>query len=203
MSKPRGLFEDFQYDSRIAQIYGRSRLRHNSPEISCRHHADNVATQKPLAFHARQRAEHIIAEGVSRWLSRPVPSLDLPVSNRPMSRGTGVSVSKLRGCDLLKLRIGSLIAGQGVRTRAMVIQQKTGRPVQFEIMADTRGSLVAWLQRRGGTPMTTCSPVGGIAAARRARSNMPGSWTNGYSHRTQSVPKPDHRCGCRALPDGR
>ena len=34
----------------------------------------------------------------------------------------------------------------------MVIQQKTGRPVQFEITADARGSLAAWLQRRGGTP---------------------------------------------------
>ena len=59
--------------------------------------------------------------------------------------------SKLRGCDLVKLRIGGLIAGQDIRTRAMVIQQKTGRPVQFEITADARGSLAAWLQRRRGT----------------------------------------------------
>ena len=59
--------------------------------------------------------------------------------------------SKLRGCDLVKLKIGDLIAGSDVRTRAMVIQQKTGRPVQFEITADARGSLAAWLQRRGGT----------------------------------------------------
>jgi hypothetical protein len=33
----------------------------------------------------------------------------------------------------------------------MVIQQKTGRPVQFEITADTRASLLAWLERRGGS----------------------------------------------------
>lgn len=33
----------------------------------------------------------------------------------------------------------------------MVIQQKTGRPAQFEITADTRISLLAWLERRGGT----------------------------------------------------
>ncbi len=32
----------------------------------------------------------------------------------------------------------------------MVIQQKTGRPVQFELTADVRGSLLAWLERRGG-----------------------------------------------------
>lgn len=33
----------------------------------------------------------------------------------------------------------------------MVVQQKTGRPVQFEITADARGSLLAWLERRSGT----------------------------------------------------
>ncbi|MCA1197783.1 tyrosine-type recombinase/integrase [Sphingomonas sp. R647] len=58
--------------------------------------------------------------------------------------------SKLRGCDLVKLKIGDLVAGPDIRTRALVIQQKTGRPVQYEIAADARTSLAAWLQRRGG-----------------------------------------------------
>lgn len=58
--------------------------------------------------------------------------------------------SKLRGCDLVKMKIGSLVSGPAIRTRSMVIQQKTGRPVQFEITADTRASLLAWLERRGG-----------------------------------------------------
>lgn len=30
------------------------------------------------------------------------------------------------------------------------VQQKTGRPVQFEITSDVRASLLAWLERRGG-----------------------------------------------------
>ncbi len=59
--------------------------------------------------------------------------------------------SKLRGCDLVKLKIGTLVTGQDIRTRAMVVQQKTGRPVQFEITTEVRASLLAWLQRRGGT----------------------------------------------------
>ncbi|WP_245448991.1 tyrosine-type recombinase/integrase [Phyllobacterium sophorae] len=59
--------------------------------------------------------------------------------------------SKLRGCDLVKMKIGSLVTGAEIRTRSMVIQQKTGRPVQFEITADVRASLLAWLERRGGT----------------------------------------------------
>ncbi len=59
--------------------------------------------------------------------------------------------SKLRGCDLVKIKIGTLVAGPDIRTRAMVIQQKTGRPVQFELMSDARASFLAWLERRGGT----------------------------------------------------
>ena len=58
--------------------------------------------------------------------------------------------SKLRGCDLVKIAIGDLVAGSDIRTRAIVVQQKTGRPVQFELTADARGSLLAWLERRGG-----------------------------------------------------
>ncbi len=37
--------------------------------------------------------------------------------------------SKLRGCDIVKIRIGDLVGGGRVRSRAMVIQRKTGRPV--------------------------------------------------------------------------
>ncbi|MBX5227576.1 tyrosine-type recombinase/integrase [Rhizobium sp. NLR9b] len=59
--------------------------------------------------------------------------------------------SKLRGRDLVKLKIGTLVTGHEIRTRAMVVQQKTGRPVQFEITTEVRASLLAWLQRRGGT----------------------------------------------------
>jgi len=59
--------------------------------------------------------------------------------------------SKLRGCDLVTIRIGDLISGGEIRTRSIVIQQKTGRPVQFELTADVRASLLGWLERRGGT----------------------------------------------------
>jgi integrase len=59
--------------------------------------------------------------------------------------------SKLRGCDLVKLRIGDLVSGGTIRNRATVIQQKTGRPVQFEIMTEARKSLLAWLERRKGS----------------------------------------------------
>jgi integrase len=58
--------------------------------------------------------------------------------------------SKLRGCDVVKVRIGDLVSGGQIRSRAIVIQQKTGRPVQFELLGSARGSILAWLERRGG-----------------------------------------------------
>ena len=59
--------------------------------------------------------------------------------------------SKLRECDLVKIKIGDVVAGTEIRNRATVIQQKTNRPVQFEITADVRATLLAWLERRGGS----------------------------------------------------
>lgn len=59
--------------------------------------------------------------------------------------------SKLRGCDLLKIKIGDVVAGADVRTRAIVIQQKISRPVQFELTSDVRATLLSWLERRCGS----------------------------------------------------
>lgn len=59
--------------------------------------------------------------------------------------------SKLRGCDLVRMKIGDVVSGGQIRSRAIVMQQKTGRPVQFELLPDARASLLAWLERRGGT----------------------------------------------------
>ena len=59
--------------------------------------------------------------------------------------------SKLCGCDVVKMKIGDLVTGGRVRHRAMVVQQKTGRPVQFELLEPARTSLLNWLDRRGGS----------------------------------------------------
>lgn len=59
--------------------------------------------------------------------------------------------SKLRGCDLVKVRTSDLISGGRVRARATITQQKTGRPVQFELLEPARSSILHWLERRGGT----------------------------------------------------
>ena len=56
--------------------------------------------------------------------------------------------SKLRGCDLVALRVDDITAAVHVKDRATIIQHKTGRPVQFEIMEQTRASLQEWLSSR-------------------------------------------------------
>ena len=55
--------------------------------------------------------------------------------------------SKLRGCDLVALKVRDVSHGDQVATRAIVMQQKTKRPVQFEITAVTREALQAWIKK--------------------------------------------------------
>lgn len=53
--------------------------------------------------------------------------------------------SKLRACDLTCLRVRDLTISGMLRNRATIIQKKTGRPVQFELSEQTRGSLEKWI----------------------------------------------------------
>lgn len=54
--------------------------------------------------------------------------------------------SKLRGCDLVKLRVRDVCRGDRISPRAIVMQQKTHRPVQFEITPSTRDVLESWIK---------------------------------------------------------
>jgi integrase len=51
--------------------------------------------------------------------------------------------SKLRSCDLVSLRVRDITHGERIAARAIVMQQKTQRPVQFEITEQTRASVAA------------------------------------------------------------
>src|SRR5690349_15259946 len=56
--------------------------------------------------------------------------------------------SKLRACDLVRLRVRDVAHGQRVAARAVVMQQKTQRPVQFEITEQTREAIARWIEQR-------------------------------------------------------
>jgi len=59
--------------------------------------------------------------------------------------------SKLRTCDLVKLRVRDVCHGDRLAARARVLQQETQRPVQFEITPPTREALEAWIKSAGLT----------------------------------------------------
>jgi integrase len=55
--------------------------------------------------------------------------------------------SKLRACDLVRLKLNDVQIGGRTRERATINQKKTGRPVQFELTESTRRALDRWLQQ--------------------------------------------------------
>jgi integrase len=55
--------------------------------------------------------------------------------------------SKLRGCDLVSLRVGDVASGDDAHHRATIVQRKTGQPVQFEITNKARISINAWISK--------------------------------------------------------
>ncbi len=52
--------------------------------------------------------------------------------------------SKLRGCNLVRLRVGDLVHGGRIVTRATVVQCKIRQPVRFELTEQTRDAVHAW-----------------------------------------------------------
>jgi integrase len=79
--------------------------------------------------------------------------LELALSKRDLAIFDLAIDSKLRACDLVKVRLDDICLGNKVRHRATIVQKKTGRPVQFEIAEQSRVSIEAWLPtlRAGGS----------------------------------------------------
>ena len=59
--------------------------------------------------------------------------------------------SKLRGCDLVSLKVGDLLSAGGVKRRVVILQKKTGRPVQFEVTEQARRSIGQWIELKSLT----------------------------------------------------
>ena len=57
--------------------------------------------------------------------------------------------SKLRGCDVVAIRVDDVAPNGYTIERATVRQQKTGRPVRFEITENTRQAIDAYLNLTG------------------------------------------------------
>jgi len=60
--------------------------------------------------------------------------------------------SKLRGCDLVKIRVMDVAHGEHIVSRATIMQQKTGQPVRFELTKQTRDSVRSWIAKAKLSP---------------------------------------------------
>src|SRR5262252_2893174 len=60
--------------------------------------------------------------------------------------------SKLRGCDVVAIRVEDIAAGGYTADRATVRQKKTGRPVRFELSEQTRQAVDDYLKATGKQP---------------------------------------------------
>ncbi|GGZ44999.1 hypothetical protein GCM10011273_34690 [Asticcacaulis endophyticus] len=73
--------------------------------------------------------------------------LELRKSPRDLALFNLAIDSKLRACDLVRLRVNDLCQAGKVHDRATVIQQKTGKPVKFEVTEHTRLSIERLLEQ--------------------------------------------------------
>ncbi len=80
--------------------------------------------------------------------------------------------SKLRSCDLVRLQVDDVVVGGHVRDRAVVIQKKTGRPVQFELTEQTRVSVQDWVECLHPPRNGACSQVASGTAITSRRVSM-------------------------------
>ena len=88
--------------------------------------------------------------------------------------------SKLRGCDIVKIKIGDLVSGGRVRSRAIVVQQKTGAPrsVRAPRACPWQSARLVRMSRRHSRRLRLPEP-GLIMPIISARGSMHGSLTNG------------------------
>jgi integrase len=84
--------------------------------------------------------------------------LQLAVRRRELALFNLAIDSKLRACDPVSLRVRDVRHGQIVASRTIVMQQKTQRPVQFEITEPTREAVEAWIGHAGLTSEDSLFP---------------------------------------------
>jgi len=64
--------------------------------------------------------------------------LELAENHRDLALFNMAIDSKLRGCDLVKMKVVDVMASGQIKERASVLQRKTQKPVRFEISEGTR-----------------------------------------------------------------
>ena len=106
--------------------------------------------------------------------------------------------SKLRGCDVVAVKVADIAPHGYALDRATVRQRKTGRPVKFELTEQTREAINAHIRASGNAAGTTCSTGVGTANGICPRASTPGLYPTG-SRSLASTPRSSALTRC----DGR
>jgi integrase len=83
--------------------------------------------------------------------------------------------SKLRGCDVVSLKVEDIAPHGSAMERATVRQKKTGRPVRFEITEQSRQSVDEYLRAAKGSPGAFSLAAAGARRRASPQGNMQGS----------------------------
>lgn len=71
--------------------------------------------------------------------------LELAESHRDLALFNLAIDCKLRGCDLVRMKVADVMTAGQIKDRASVLQSKTQKPVRFEISEGTRASVAKWM----------------------------------------------------------
>lgn len=88
--------------------------------------------------------------------------------------------NKLRAYDLMALQVCDIVQAVRVQSRALIVQQKAGRPVQFETTAQTRAPSTGGWRRRVYSLLNTSFQVGWTARGTFQEGNMRVLSIDGY-----------------------
>jgi hypothetical protein len=72
--------------------------------------------------------------------------LEIANNIRDLARFNMAIDCKLRGCDLVRLKVRDVFVAGHMKERASVLQSKTQRPVQFEIIEQSRMAVQRWIE---------------------------------------------------------
>lgn len=105
------------------------------------------------------------------WATRV--RIELTENHRDLALFNMAIDSKLRGCDLVRIKVVDVMASGQIKERSSVLQSKTQKPVRFEISEGTRTSVAKWMEDPLMVDQNICGLDVSTSAFTSQRASMP------------------------------